>query len=290
MPRKRRYRFVGWQAPSKPKRHPHIQQVRKKKMTVLCILGCIAAVFFLFGFLGGRISGMRVAKQYLAELDETKTALQQTEDALLEAQSVPQEVPVVQQEIFYPWNLMLINAEHPLDDDYSVPEQTVLTSGHSIDARAYPALQDMMDGARAAGLEPLICSSFRTQEKQQELFEAKVQYYMDQGQDRAQAEESATYWVQRPGTSEHQMALAVDIVDSSYQLLDEAQEQTPVQIWLMEHCAEYGFILRYPTDKSHITGVGYEPWHYRYVGIEAAQEIMGQGICLEEYLYPDQYE
>ena len=91
-------------------------------------------------------------------------------------------------------------------------------------------------------------------------------------------------WVARPGTSEHQTGLAVDIVDTSYQILDEGQENTPVQQWLMAHCAEYGFILRYPTDKSEITGVGYEPWHYRYVGVEAAREIMANGLCLEEYL------
>ena len=88
----------------------------------------------------------------------------------------------------------------------------------------------------------------------------------------------------RPGASEHQTGLAVDIVDINYQLLDEGQEDTAVQIWLMAHCAEYGFILRYPTDKSELTGVSYEPWHYRYVGTEAARAIMGGGLCLEEYL------
>ena len=78
--------------------------------------------------------------------------------------------------------------------------------------------------------------------------------------------------------------MAVDIVDMSYQLLNEQQENTPVQQWLMAHCGEYGFILRYPTDKGDITGIGYEPWHYRFVGTEAAKEIMERGICLEEYL------
>ena len=94
----------------------------------------------------------------------------------------------------------------------------------------------------------------------------------------------AARWVSRPGTSEHQAGLAVDIVDKSYQLLDEGQEKTEVQKWLMAHCADYGFILRYPTEKSALTGVGYEPWHYRYVGREAAREITEQGLCLEEYL------
>ena len=161
---------------------------------------------------------------------------------------------------------------------------------HYVDACMYEALSNMLSAARAQGLEPLICSSYRTWATQASLFENKVQQYLNQRYPQAEAEELAAFWVARPGTSEHQAALAVDIVDRHYQLLDEAQETTPVQIWLMEHCAEYGFILRYPTAKSHITGVGYEPWHYRYVGVEAAQEIMGRGICLEEYLYPDQYE
>lgn len=182
------------------------------------------------------------------------------------------------------WNLVLINGSHPLSRDFQVPERTKLSNGHSIDKRAYPDLQAMMDAARAAGYQPTICSSYRTWEKQEELFERKVQSYIAEGCTRSEAEEKAAYWVARPGTSEHQAGLAVDIVDKEYQLLDEAQEDRPVQQWLMAHCAEYGFILRYPTSKSSLTGVGYEPWHYRYVGREAAKAIMDAGICLEEYL------
>lgn len=182
------------------------------------------------------------------------------------------------------WNLLLVNGDHPLPEDFQVPEFTQLVGGHSIDKRAYPALQRMMDACRAAGLQPTICSSYRTWEKQEELFEKKVLSCLSTAASREEAEEQAAVWVARPGTSEHQAGLAVDIVDKSYQLLDEGQEDTAVQKWLMEHCAEYGFILRYPTEKSALTGVGYEPWHYRYVGEEAAGEIMSQGLCLEEYL------
>ena len=87
-----------------------------------------------------------------------------------------------------------------------------------------------------------------------------------------------------PGTSEHQLGLALDIVDMNHQILDESQEETDTQQWLMAHSWEYGFILRYPNDKSEITGIIYEPWHYRYVGRDAAREIYEQGVCLEEYL------
>lgn len=184
------------------------------------------------------------------------------------------------------WALMLVNWEHPLPDDFSRPELTQLRNGHAVDSRIYPELQAMMDDARAAGLQPLICSSYRTEETQERLFKQKVQGLLDQGYEQDEAEDKAAMWVARPGTSEHQTGLAVDIVDMSYQILDEKQESTPVQQWLMTHCAEYGFILRYPTDKSALTGVNYEPWHYRYVGVEAAQEIMEHGLCLEEYLIP----
>ena len=182
------------------------------------------------------------------------------------------------------WALVLVNWEHPLPDDFAIPELTQLRNGHAVDSRAYPALQAMMDDARAAGLQPLICSSYRTRDVQERLFEREVQNWMDRGYIREEAMDRAAMWVARPGTSEHQTGLAVDIVDISYQILDEQQENTSVQKWLMAHCAEYGFILRYPTDKSALTGIGYEPWHYRYVGIEAAKELMENGLCLEEYL------
>lgn len=182
------------------------------------------------------------------------------------------------------WNLVLVNWEHPLPTDFAVPELTQLRNGHAIDSRAYPALQDMIDAARAAGLQPFICSSFRTWEAQESLYKKEVQNWLARGYIQEEAEARAAMWVARPGTSEHQLGLSVDIVDMSYQILDQGQEDTPVQRWLMAHCAEYGFILRYPTEKSDLTGVNYEPWHYRYVGVEAAKAIMENGLCLEEYL------
>lgn len=181
------------------------------------------------------------------------------------------------------WRLLLVNRDHALPEGFQVPQLTQLRNSQAIDSRVYPDLQRMMDAARAEGLDPLICSSYRSWDKQTELFERKVQSCMKEAGSRAEAEDLAAKWVSRPGTSEHQAGLAVDIVDKSYQLLDEKQEETAVQKWLMAHCAEYGFILRYPTSKSAVTGVGYEPWHYRYVGVEAAGEIMSRGLCLEEY-------
>lgn len=181
------------------------------------------------------------------------------------------------------WNLLLVNPWHKIPDGFTV-ELTELQNGHAIDSRAYPDLQAMMDAMRAEGLSPLICSSYRTQEKQERLFQNKVNQYLSQGYAEEEAENAAGKWVAVPGTSEHQTGLAVDIVSLHYQVLDEKQEETPEQQWLIENSYKYGFILRYPEEKSEITGIGYEPWHYRYVGIEAAKEIYERGISLEEYL------
>lgn len=181
------------------------------------------------------------------------------------------------------WNLILVNRTNPLPDNYEV-KLIKLSNGHAVDERCYPDLQNMLNACRAAGLTPVICSSYRTQEKQEQLFNNQVNKWIAQGYSEKDAEEEAGRLVAVPGASEHQLGLAVDIVDVSNQNLDESQEKTAVQKWLMENSWKYGFILRYPNNKSDITGIVYEPWHYRYVGKEAAKEIYESGICLEEYL------
>ncbi len=189
-----------------------------------------------------------------------------------------------------PWYLTLVNPDHPLPEDFEAPELTELINDQSFDTRAYPYLQEMMDAVRAEGFRPLICSSFRTWEDQTWLFDRKVKSCIELGMAPSQAQTEAAIWVAKPGTSEHQLGLAVDIVSMQYQVLDDAQADTPLQQWLMAHCWEYGFILRYPEDKTDITQIGFEPWHYRYVGKEAAKAITEAGICLEEYLqeqYPE---
>ena len=187
------------------------------------------------------------------------------------------------------WNLTLVNPWNTLPDQYPVCLQDI-GNGNSMDERCCPELERMLDDCRASGLEPLVCSAYRSQNTQEELFQAEVDGWISQGYSREEAEKEAGKVVAVPGTSEHQLGLAADIVDATHQLLDESQEDTEVQKWLMENSWKYGFILRYPSDKSNITGIIYEPWHYRYVGKEAAQEIYEQEICLEEYLEPQKKE
>lgn len=241
----------------------------------------LGALLFGCGFLLGNVKAAERRAAAAAAYDSGPAVTPQVISV------IPQEPPAVStaapQPVNDDWAMTLVNWENPVPADYSIPELVELRNGHAFDRRAYPALQRMMDDCRAAGLDPLICSSYRTEEFQTELFENKVAQYTAEGYGRAEAETLAAGWVAQPGTSEHQLGLAVDIVDTGYQSLDETQEQTEVQQWLMEHCWEYGFILRYPTDKAELTGVNYEPWHYRYVGA-AAEDIREQGLCLEEYL------
>ncbi|MBU5331510.1 M15 family metallopeptidase [Anaerocolumna aminovalerica] len=181
------------------------------------------------------------------------------------------------------WQLILANPWNTLPENFTV-ETKSFHNGHSVDRRIFDDLEMMLEAAKREGLSPIICSSYRTLEKQKSLFENKIGKYLSNGLSDQEAAVEAAKWVAVPGTSEHQTGLAVDIVAKSYQILDKEQENTPEQKWLMENSYKYGFILRYPENKSDLTGINYEPWHYRYVGKEAAKEIYENGICLEEYL------
>lgn len=181
------------------------------------------------------------------------------------------------------WRLILVNEENPLPVDYEV-HLAILNNGLEFDERAIGFLERMISDARDEGLFPVVASAYRSVERQWQLYDNKVARLVAQGFSPEQAEIEARKVVAYPGTSEHNLGLAADLVSYSYQHLDDAQGDTAEIQWLHQHCWEYGFILRYPKDKSQITGVIYEPWHFRYVGQPAAQEITEQGLCLEEYL------
>lgn len=174
------------------------------------------------------------------------------------------------------WKLILVNRWNLIPEDYEV-ELTYLQNDQAVDSRIYPELQKMFDDARAAGYDPYINSSYRTKEKQEFLMEEEIQKYLAEGYSEKKAKKVAEQWVNIPGTSEHQLGLAVDISMNS-------EEKYEMWQWLYENSYKYGFVLRYPEEKEKITGVNYEPWHFRYVGGEAAKEIYEKNICLEEYL------
>ena len=172
------------------------------------------------------------------------------------------------------WRLLLVNRWNSMPEAYEVTLKK-LPNGLQVDERVYDDLTAMLADCGKAGLHPIVCSAYRDTATQTRLHKNKIARLRAAGYSQS---------VAAPGTSEHHTGMAVDIVSASYQKLTHQQEKTAEQKWLMEHCWEYGFVLRYPTDKSEITGVGYEPWHYRYVGREAALAMRDSGLCLEEYL------
>lgn len=180
--------------------------------------------------------------------------------------------------------LILANKDNPLPSDYA-PDLAYLEGGsYQMQSEAAAAFDQMKNAANATGLHLMACSTYRSVERQTELFNAEIQKWMGQGMDEAAAREQAATVVMVPGCSEHNTGLAVDVGSITNQRVEEDFENEPEFAWLQEHAAEYGFILRYPADKVEVTGVTYEPWHYRYVGVENAQKIKESGLCLEEYL------
>ena len=173
------------------------------------------------------------------------------------------------------WNLKLVNNQNPIPIDYKV-DLVEVPGGEEVDRRIYESLMEMLESGKEGnqGQLPMVVSGYRTQAMQQKLYDDKIAEYEKQGYSEYEAVEQAKQWVAVPGYSEHQLGLAVDINGATYD----------VYLWLQENSYKYGFIFRYPGNKTDITGISEEVWHYRYVGVEAATEIYERGICLEEYL------
>ena len=180
-----------------------------------------------------------------------------------------------------PWNRVPENYMPDL-----VPISSAISSrGSRIDRRCYDALVSMMADCKTdSGASVYIVSAYRNQETQTVNYNKMVNAYLSAGYSQESARAKAAKSVAVPGTSEHQLGLAVDIIDTRCWSLTPAQADLPGQKWLMENCWRYGFILRYPEDKTEITGIVYEPWHYRYVGLDVAAELHASGLTLEEYL------
>ncbi len=183
------------------------------------------------------------------------------------------------------WRLLLINKQHPVPEDYSFSHGTIKTvkGDMECDDRIIDDLLKMMQAASEDGVKLGICSPYRDLSYQEYLFNRKVKAYMKKGMSYMEAYTLSSQAVTVPGASEHQLGLAIDFVSDTYVVLDEGFAETSAGIWLEEHCAEYGFILRYPKGKEYITSIEFEPWHFRYVGKEAAATIMEEGLCLEEF-------
>lgn len=175
---------------------------------------------------------------------------------------------------------MLVNRSHRLADDYSV-NLVELKNGEKVDERIYPPLQKMFDDMRELGYSPFVRSGFRSASEQKQVMEQKVEEFMAQGYPESEAVNTAEEWVAVPGTSEHQTGLAVDINS-------EDDNARAMYRWLEDNSWRYGFVQRYPEDRTDTTGISGEPWHYRYVGTKTAEKMMNMDLVLEEYV--ERYE
>lgn len=240
----------------------------KLLLTLLLLIALAAAAAFVV--MDRHANSVRMREEAAAE-EEAKAKAEEEARAKAEAEAAEaarrEELARERSE----WYLILVNPDNAIPDDFEVKTVEV-ENGYFVDERIKDALSEMLADCRDAGYSPVIISSFRTRETQQYLYDHT-----------ANKADTAV-----PGHSEHECGLAADIIDAdsmgwSDPLIDK-QEDMPAQKWLMEHCSDYGFILRYPKGKQEKTGIIYEPWHYRYVGKDHAKIIMDKGLCLEEYL------
>lgn len=185
------------------------------------------------------------------------------------------------------WNLILINKTHPISENYSIP-LIAYDNNNKINKRIKSSLDEMNQDAKSQGINLFLRSAFRTYATQKSYYDSQYNAYIKAGLSSEEAAKKTAELTAPPGCSEHQTGLALDIISVEWQnaggILSAAFEGTDAFRWLNNNAYRYGFVLRYMKDKTTITGYSYEPWHYRYVGTQAAQYMKDHNLCLEEYL------
>lgn len=183
--------------------------------------------------------------------------------------------------------MVLVNHTSKMPDDYTFDTKecgSATAVNKTLQTVACDAFLEMQKAAAADGVTVWMQSGYRSVKYQTSLYERKTKYYLDKGYDNATAKEKAAAVVNPPGYSEHNCGLAADLNSPEHTGLDEGFEKTAAFRWLCEHAGDYGFILRYPKDAEDKTEIIYEPWHWRYVGVENAAKINASGLCFEEYI------
>lgn len=263
-----------------------LQRKRMKKRLMI-----VAVMAMTLGLAGGFVVGNLGKKDLKKELNALK---EKYETQAKEVTAMQGEIGSLEEQAAegtdesstsnLPWNLTFVNPWNEMEEGYEPPELVEIEDDQSVDSRIADDLKKMLADARAEGLSPFICSAYRSVNRQENLFNNGMQKRLESGIGYYEAYLKTAEVIAVPGTSEHALGLAVDIVSNSYTDLDEGQEDTAEFKWLAENCYKYGFILRYPNGTTDITGIIYEPWHYRYVGVEVATEITNLGVTFEEYL------
>ena len=258
---------------------------KKKKLQIMAIAAAAGLVVGIgIGAATGSIGKKKLKKEVAALTTQVSDKEKEMASIKKELQSVKSQAVVDEEEVKLPWNLVLVNKWNEMEEGYEPPELVEVAEDMEVDSRIAEALSQMLADAKAEGLDPFICSAYRSVTRQENLFDSGMKQRLNSGLGYYDAFEKTASVIAVPGTSEHALGLAVDIISVSNTNLDETQEETKEFKWFAENCYKYGFILRYPNGTTDITGMIYEPWHYRYVGVEVAQEIQTLGVTLEEYL------
>jgi len=252
--------------------------VKKKKLNikkVLMVFIIIAAIIIMVN----RASSKKKTKEVSTSentVANTITEVNNTENTTNTYSNNTTETP---KRKIDDWRVTLANYENILPENFTVKVSNI-DSTRQFDSRAIGELTDMMNAMRKAGITNIwVQSAYRSVARQKELYDASVQKYLKQGKTQEEAQKLTDEYINKPGSSDHNLGLAVDFnyVDNKFEKLDGFK-------WLQQHAEEYGFVLRYPKDKEDITKIAYESWHWRYVGKEHAQKMNKLNMCLEEYV------
>ncbi len=246
------------------KKGKHKEQSRNNLKIILILILCISII--LVGFL-------------LIKLRSDSNVIEETssnsED--IEEQNVIEVILPTRKEI-NDWRLVLVNKENPLPKDFTIELENI-DSTKQFDKRAIGELTQMIQDMKSSGISNIwVQSAYRSIEYQKTLYDNKINDYLNRGGTMEEAEMLTSEYINKPGESEHNLGLAVD-----FNNVNNDFENTKAYEWLKENAKDYGFVMRYPEEKANITGVAYEPWHWRYVGKEHSYKMEELGMCLEEY-------
>ena len=262
--------------PASSRRRFTRRQIMRNRIifALICVAIIVLVASFIARLVGGKNNDSSVQNDGEALSGELSSP---TPDAT----ATPKPYPVDMTD----WRMILVNGSNPVPDGYTVETQLADSyTGKELQKEAAEQYAAMKEAAQAEGIQLILCSAYRSVDYQTGLFENEKAGWLAQGYSEEEAYNKAATVVAIPGYSEHNTGLAADIVTPEYQDLSEGFEDTPAFEWLSQHAGEYGFILRYPEGLQDVTGIIYEPWHYRYVGVENAKYIQESGLCLEQFV------
>ena len=256
----------------KKKRYNKKKQLNKRKIAIVILI-----IIIVITLIVKKSKNKTTVETTTNQVEQTTS--EQEENKVEEEQVNEQAQEQQPEKEITDWRLTLANYENLLPENFTVKVENI-DKTRQFDARAIGELNDMMNQMKKDGITNIwVQSAYRSVARQKELYDASVKKYLQEGKTQEEAETLTNEYINKPGSSDHNLGLAVDFnkVDNGFEKLDGFK-------WLQKNAENYGFILRYPKDKEDITKISYESWHWRYVGVENAKKMNELNMCLEEYI------